>query len=108
MPTPRLSLLVLLAILIAGPIHVLTANDTGARNVIIVIVDGGGYQGFDATRYYRHGAADSERFDGPEWIEVGMSTHGSELPRRLLDRFRAGWHGHGHGHKSLPRADQLR
>lgn len=50
---------------------------TGAKNIILMIADGGGFNQFTATSYYQYGALGHQVYDGPGWVKYGCTTYNS-------------------------------
>ncbi|MCX7800912.1 MAG: alkaline phosphatase [Fimbriimonadales bacterium] len=55
------------------------AASPGAKNVILMIADGAGFNTFDAARMY---SATRPVYDGPQWIKLACSTHPLNLSTR--------------------------
>jgi alkaline phosphatase len=45
-----------------------------ARNVIILVADGGGFNIFRAAGYYQHGRLGAQVYDQPEWVKFASRT----------------------------------
>lgn len=50
---------------------------TGARNVILMIADGGGFNQFTTTSYYQYGSLGMQVYDAPGWVRYGCTTYAS-------------------------------
>jgi alkaline phosphatase len=49
----------------------------GARNIILMVADGGGFNQFTAASYFEHGAPGQQVYDGPGWVKYGCTTYDS-------------------------------
>lgn len=49
----------------------------GAKNIILMVVDGGGFNHFITTSYYQYGGLGHQVYDGPGWVKYGCTTFDS-------------------------------
>jgi alkaline phosphatase len=49
----------------------------GAKNIILMIADGGGFNQFAAASYYQYGDLGHQTYDGADWVKYGCTTFSS-------------------------------
>ena len=46
-----------------------------AKNVIVMIADGAGFNTYNAASYYQYGATGTQLYEQPGWVRYGCSTY---------------------------------
>jgi alkaline phosphatase len=86
----RRSLFVCLAVTCLLALSTGVHGQTGAKNIILMIADGGGFNQYTSASYYQNGAAGSQVYDGPGWVKYGCTTYdvyGSYSPSSMWSAF---------------------
>jgi alkaline phosphatase len=53
----------------------ITARADTAKNVIVMIADGAGFNTYNAASYYQYGATGTQVYEQPGWVRYGCSTY---------------------------------